>query len=156
MNDSPREAAVSRDTSGIIVRAVSEYRADQSDLESTGDEKYVFAYHIEIENQGERSVQLLSRHWWITDARQTVREVTGGGVVGQRPVIEPVFQPGKEGVFLKASKREQELALGQLAARIRCGQKRIPGVHAQPAIDPGTRFAESLACRHLRTPALLL
>ena len=89
MNDSPQEPAVSRDTSGIIVRAVSEYRPDQSDLESTGDEKYVFAYHIEIENQGERSVQLLSRHWWITDARQTVREVTGGGVVGQRPVIEP-------------------------------------------------------------------
>ncbi len=89
MNYSPQEAAVSQDTSGIIVRAVSEYRADQSDLSATGDEKYVFAYHIEIENQGERSVQLLSRHWWITDAHQAVREVTGGGVVGQRPVIEP-------------------------------------------------------------------
>lgn len=89
MDYSPQEPAVSQDTSGIIVRVVSEYRPEQSDLQAAGDEKYVFAYYIEIENQGERSVQLLSRHWWITDAHQAVREVTGEGVIGQRPVIEP-------------------------------------------------------------------
>lgn len=89
MDYSPQEPAVSQDTSGIIVRVVSEYRPDQSDLSDAGDQKYVFAYHIEIENQGERTVQLLSRHWWITDARQTVREVTGEGVIGQQPVISP-------------------------------------------------------------------
>ena len=89
MDYSPREPAVSQHASGIIVRAVSEYRADQSDLTATGDEKYVFAYHIEIENRGTRTVQLRSRHWWITDAEQDVREVEGQGVVGQHPIIAP-------------------------------------------------------------------
>ncbi len=71
---------------GIVVRAEATYRPEESDLD---DGKYVFSYHIEIENQGARTVQLISRHWWITDAHQVVREVEGEGVVGQQPVIAP-------------------------------------------------------------------
>lgn len=73
----------------ILVRAVSAYMPDESDLSDPDEKKYVFAYHIEIENQGSHPVKLLSRHWWITDADQGVREVQGEGVVGQQPVIAP-------------------------------------------------------------------
>ncbi len=73
----------------VVVRAVSAYMPDESDLSDPDEKKYVFAYHIEIENQGSHPVKLLSRHWWITDAKQVVREVQGEGVVGQQPVIAP-------------------------------------------------------------------
>jgi ApaG protein len=73
----------------IVVRVVSAYLPEESELTSPSDRKYVFAYHIEIENRGMRPVKLLARHWWITDARQAVREVEGEGVVGQQPVIPP-------------------------------------------------------------------
>lgn len=69
-----------------MVRAEATYRPEESDLD---EGKYVFSYRIEIENQGVRTVQLVSRHWWITDAHQVVREVEGEGVVGQQPVIGP-------------------------------------------------------------------
>jgi len=62
------------------------YLADQSD---EADNRYVFAYTITISNQGGRPVQLLSRHWIITDANRHVQEVKGKGVVGEQPVIKP-------------------------------------------------------------------
>ena len=34
-------------------------------------------------------MQLLTRHWIITDATGRVEEVRGPGVVGQQPVLEP-------------------------------------------------------------------
>jgi ApaG protein len=34
-------------------------------------------------------VQLLSRHWIITDANGRVEEVRGAGVVGQQPRLRP-------------------------------------------------------------------
>ncbi|PIU17185.1 MAG: Co2+/Mg2+ efflux protein ApaG [Gallionellales bacterium CG_4_9_14_0_8_um_filter_59_50] len=62
------------------------YLPDQSD---EADNRYVFAYTITVTNQGEHPVQLLSRHWIITDANQHVQEVKGKGVVGEQPVIKP-------------------------------------------------------------------
>lgn len=53
------------------------------------EEQYTFAYTITITNEGEVPVQLLSRHWIITDANTDVQEVTGDGVVGEQPVIRP-------------------------------------------------------------------
>lgn len=52
-----------------------------------GANRYVFSYTITISNSGQRSVQLMSRHWVITDANERVQEVIGDGVVGQQPVI---------------------------------------------------------------------
>ena len=54
-----------------------------------GSQRYVFGYTVVIENQGQRSAQLLSRVWWITDANGDRQEVRGEGVVGQQPVIPP-------------------------------------------------------------------
>ena len=59
---------------------------DQSEPE---DFHYVWAYHIRIENQGDDRVQLMRRHWHITDSQGRVHEVRGEGVVGEQPVLEP-------------------------------------------------------------------
>lgn len=53
------------------------------------DDVYAFAYTITVSNAGDVSVQLLSRHWLITDAHGEVQEVRGRGVVGEQPVIRP-------------------------------------------------------------------
>jgi len=53
------------------------------------DFHYVWAYRICIENQGENTVQLMQRHWHITDSNGRVHEVRGEGVVGEQPVLEP-------------------------------------------------------------------
>ena len=50
---------------------------------------WFFAYRVELENLGEETVQLLSRHWVITDGNGRVEEVRGPGVVGEQPVLEP-------------------------------------------------------------------
>jgi ApaG protein len=62
------------------------YLADQSEPEKG---VYTFAYHINIVNTGEISVQLVSRHWIITDADGRVEEVKGEGVVGKTPTLAP-------------------------------------------------------------------
>lgn len=70
---------------GIEVRARSKYLALQSD---PARNSYAFSYTITITNHRDQPVRLLSRHWVITDQNK-VDEVTGKGVVGQQPVIQP-------------------------------------------------------------------
>ena len=53
------------------------------------DRQYTFAYTVTISNGSDLPVQLLSRHWIITDADNEVQEVRGEGVVGEQPVIPP-------------------------------------------------------------------
>jgi ApaG protein len=53
------------------------------------DDQYTFAYTITIANNSQTTVQLLSRHWLITDADNEVQEVRGEGVVGEQPIISP-------------------------------------------------------------------
>lgn len=58
--------------------------------ESTPKERRFFwAYTVEIANHGDRAVQLLSRHWQITDGRGQMHEVKGSGVVGEQPILAP-------------------------------------------------------------------
>jgi ApaG protein len=59
------------------------------DQSATDDERYVFAYTITITNTGSVPVQLVSRHWIITDANNQVQEVKGLGVVGEQPYLRP-------------------------------------------------------------------
>lgn len=70
----------------IQVAVQVRYLADQSD---EADNRHVFAYTITVTNEGEHAVQLLSRHWVITDSNSHVQEVKGKGVVGEQPVIQP-------------------------------------------------------------------
>lgn len=52
-------------------------------------DEWVFQYTVRITNQGTKTVQLISRHWIITDGFDRVREVKGPGVVGKQPVLAP-------------------------------------------------------------------
>jgi ApaG protein len=51
--------------------------------------RFVFGYLIRILNSGDDEVQLLRRHWYITDGSGRTREVEGEGVIGEQPVISP-------------------------------------------------------------------
>ncbi len=70
----------------VSIEVGPEFLAEQSDVD---EDRYVFTYHIRIRNAGPGRVQLLRRHWLITDANGDVNEVHGDGVVGRQPVIEP-------------------------------------------------------------------
>lgn len=70
----------------IIVTVESQYLAQQSVPE---DDRFVFAYHIQIHNAGAQAATLRSRHWYITDGDNNVQEVKGPGVIGEQPTIEP-------------------------------------------------------------------
>lgn len=51
--------------------------------------QYAFAYRVTIENLSEKTVQLLRRHWFITDSNGVKREVEGEGVIGKQPILKP-------------------------------------------------------------------
>ncbi|MES1981509.1 MAG: Co2+/Mg2+ efflux protein ApaG [Pseudomonadota bacterium] len=71
---------------GISITARVNFLAEQSD---EADHRYVFSYTITITNTGDTAVQLISRHWIITDAKHDVQEVRGQGVVGEQPHLKP-------------------------------------------------------------------
>ncbi len=73
-------------TQGIRVSVKTQYVADQS---APRARRFVFAYTIRIENTGERTAQLRSRHWIITDGEGKVEQVKGPGVVGHQPLLQP-------------------------------------------------------------------
>ena len=73
-------------TRGITVRVAVNYLADQSEPRRG---RWFWAYHIRLENGGHGTVQLVTRHWTITDGRGSIAEVRGDGVVGDQPMIEP-------------------------------------------------------------------
>ena len=73
-------------TRGITVRVAVSYLIEQSD---PSNNRWFWSYHVRIENGADRSVQLLSRSWRITDGHGVVHEVHGEGVVGEMPLIAP-------------------------------------------------------------------
>ena len=73
-------------THEIQVTVLPAYLADQSD---PGENRYVWSYTIEVANLGALTVQLVSRHWIITDGEGRREEVKGPGVVGEQPILRP-------------------------------------------------------------------
>ncbi|MFN3516320.1 MAG: Co2+/Mg2+ efflux protein ApaG [Novosphingobium sp.] len=73
-------------TAGITVRVAVSFLPEQSRIEAG---KWFWVYHIRIENGSDETVQLLTRHWRITDGRGMVNFVDGDGVVGEQPVLKP-------------------------------------------------------------------
>jgi ApaG protein len=73
-------------TGGIRVLVRSQYVPERSRPELG---EFFFAYTILIENRSRERVQLISRHWIITDAEGRQEEVRGPGVVGEQPVLDP-------------------------------------------------------------------
>jgi ApaG protein len=73
-------------TRGVRVTATPFFLPQESSPE---ERQFVFGYRIRLLNEGDRTVQLLSRHWIIIDADGEQEEVRGAGVVGKTPVLEP-------------------------------------------------------------------
>lgn len=73
-------------TRKVRVTVVSEYAPARS---APSDSQWFFLYTITIANEGTETVQLLTRHWIITDGSGHVEEVKGPGVVGQQPTLAP-------------------------------------------------------------------
>lgn len=75
--------AVTRDIEVTVVPAYSEERSEPA------RGRYFWTYTIEIRNSGRLRVQLIARHWRITDGQGQTQEVRGLGVVGEQPVLAP-------------------------------------------------------------------
>lgn len=73
-------------SNGIRVSVYARYQAAYS---KPTENQYLFSYHIVIENGREDTVQLLYRHWVITNGMGAIEEVEGEGVIGQQPVLGP-------------------------------------------------------------------
>jgi ApaG protein len=73
-------------TRGIVVSVEPTYLDARS---SPDDSQYLWAYRVIIENKGRDTVQLLNRHWMISNSRGELTEVKGPGVVGEQPVLKP-------------------------------------------------------------------
>jgi len=102
-----------------------------------GEDRYVFAYTINIRSTGDVPARLLDRHWIITDANGRVEEVRGDGVVGEQPLL----QPGEHfeytsGAVLETSVGTMQGSYGMLA-------------------DDGTRFEAPIPAFTLAVPRTL-
>jgi ApaG protein len=73
-------------TEGIRVQVRARYVPERS---NPGEGHWFFAYSVRIANESDRAVQLVSRHWIITDADGHVEQVRGPGVVGEQPHLQP-------------------------------------------------------------------
>ena len=73
-------------TRGIEIAVQPEFVAERSEPER---DLYFFVYHVTIRNLGHEPVQLLSRHWVVTDGTGKTEEVRGPGVVGETPHLQP-------------------------------------------------------------------
>ena len=73
-------------THNIKVSVDTAYLESQSD---SSDDRYVFAYTVTIQNDGDVAAKLLTRHWVITDSNGNTQEVRGDGVVGEQPYLKP-------------------------------------------------------------------
>lgn len=77
---------MNKENCDISIEVATDYVVDQSEPDVG---RYVFAYTITISNRGDVAAKLLSRHWIITDANGKVQEVSGDGVVGEQPHLNP-------------------------------------------------------------------
>ena len=76
----------SETTDGVTVRVVTNFLEDQS---VPAQARWFWSYHIRLENHRHDPVQLLSRHWKITDGRGNINHIDGDGVIGEQPLLQP-------------------------------------------------------------------
>jgi ApaG protein len=70
----------------VIITVETQYIEAQS---TPADQRYIFAYHVDIYNPSIHPIQLMTRHWSITDGDGKKEEIQGDGVVGENPIIAP-------------------------------------------------------------------
>lgn len=76
----------SETTNSIRVIVEPLFLADQSSPE---ENVFVWAYNVRIKNNGKIAVQLKSRLWKVTDSLGKTQKISGKGVVGQQPTLDP-------------------------------------------------------------------
>ena len=72
-------------TRGVSISVEPEFVPQKS---NPMDHEWLFIYHVTIKNEGEETVQLLTRHWVITDGDGNEQHIKGEGVVGETPVLQ--------------------------------------------------------------------
>ena len=122
------------DMNNIKVDVETRYIEEQSNPEQN---YYVFAYTITIQNEGNQSAQLLTRHWVITDSNKKVQEVRGDGVVGEQPMLKPGEQ------FVYTSGTMLETSVGTMKGSY------------QMVADDGSHFDATIDEFVLSTPRVL-
>ena len=91
--DQPLHASTSEAiTNNVRVEVESQFAPDRS---QPFEHEWFFVYTVRISNEGDDNVQLLSRHWIITDATGHTEEVRGRGVVGEQPLLRPAVVPAR-------------------------------------------------------------
>lgn len=118
----------------IEIVVETQYLPEQSEPDL---EKFVFIYKISIHNSGEEALQLISRHWVITDGNQRVLEVDGAGVIGQQPRIEP----GETYHYSSGTLLETPLGM-------------MEGTYDMVS-DTGESFIAQIPCFHLTAPGMI-
>jgi ApaG protein len=73
-------------TRGIRIEVRTAYLPERS---LPAERRFLFAYFVRISNTGPTRAQLMSRTWIITDADGQEQYVSGPGVVGEQPVLDP-------------------------------------------------------------------
>ncbi|MCB0793809.1 MAG: Co2+/Mg2+ efflux protein ApaG [Flavobacteriales bacterium] len=119
-------------THGIRVSVDVRFAPEHSDVRN-GD--HVFVYDIRIANNSDRTVQLLRRHWHITDSLAEASEVEGPGVVGETPILGP----------------GEEFAYSSMCALV-SGFGRMEGTYSMLDRDTGRRFEVRIPAFELLTP----
>lgn len=122
-------------TEGIRVEVTPSYIAEASDPERG---RWMFGYEVTLINESDRAVQLLSRHWVITDGDNQQQEVRGPGVVGQQPVLPP------GGHFRYSSGCPLSTPVGAMH-----------GSYEMQRLDSGERFQAAIAPFRLAAPGAL-
>jgi ApaG protein len=117
-------------TRGVRIKVESQFSPDHSDPR---EHRFFFVYTIRISNEGAGTVQLINRHWIITDANGRIEEVRGPGVVGKQPVL-------KAGESFEYS--------SGCPLRTRFGSMR--GEYEMLLVDTGERFEATIAPFPLR------
>ena len=90
-DEAPQQGSYSEAvTNNVRVEVESEHvpqRVTSNVLPLNG--QWLFHYTVRITNEGDETVQLISRHWIITHGNGRTEEVQGPGVVGEQPVLAP-------------------------------------------------------------------
>ena len=131
-------------TQGLEISVESFYLEDQSDSENN---VFAFAYRVRLKNLGEQTLQLLSRHWVITDSTGTVRQVRGEGVVGQQPILAP----GENYEYVSGSRLDSPMGTMHGTYRMRTPDGETfeaARVLPQSRIGPRKRWAVTCAAGH--------
>lgn len=81
-----QEIMYTQTTNNVKVSVYPIYLESQSTPE---ENHYLWAYHVRIENNLNEPIQLRTRHWYIIDGWGRAQNISGGGVIGQQPIILP-------------------------------------------------------------------